>query len=247
MRLEALKFVVGRQVRIAVIQMHDKSDRDLPVLQMIDERAAARLRVERPALRMHDQSGPMAFRGDLPQLLDADAVLLRIDAVAQVEPRHQFLRQRAAASFREQRVAGMKLHPRLVARLVRPVLRDAHIAGRHAAHRTGIGVQHLGRGESGIDLDAQRLGLLREPLADVAKAHDVIAVIVHQRRQQPAGNRVRLRGGQDFEAILADRRVQRRAERFPVGQELVQRDRIDDRAGKDVRADRPSLFPARRR
>jgi hypothetical protein len=51
-------------------------------------------------------------------------------------------------------------------------------------------------------------------------------------------NRVRVRGGQDFEAILADRRVQRRAERLPVGQKLVQRDRIDDRTGKDVRADR---------
>ena len=191
---------------------------------------------------MHDQSEPMALGGDLPQLLDADAVLLRIDAVAQIESRHQFLRQRAAASFGEQRVARMELHARLISGLVRPVLGNAHVAGRHAAHRAGIGIQDFGCSESGIDLDAQRLGLLREPLADVAKAHDVVAVIAHQRRQQPLRNRVRAGSRQDFEAILADRRVQRCTERLPIGQQLVERNRVDDRAGQDVRADRRAFF-----
>ena len=47
---------------------------------------------------------------------------------------------------------------------------------------------------------------------------------------------------QDQEAVFGDRRVERRALRLPVGQELVQRARIDDRARQDVRADLGALF-----
>ncbi len=135
----------------------------------------------------------MLLGRELPQLLEADPVFLRIDAVAQVESLHQLLRQRAAAAFGEQRVLGVELHAGLVFALVRAVLRDAHVAGRDAAHRALVVVEDLGGREAGIDLDAQRLRLLGEPAAHVAEARDVHAVVVHEARQRPVRNPVRLR------------------------------------------------------
>ena len=179
---------------------------------------------------------------DLPELLQADAVLLRIDAVAQVELLHQLLRQRSAATFGEQRVLRVELHAGLVFALVRTVLRDPHVAGRDTADRAGLVVQDLGGRETRIDLDAQRFRLLAEPSAHVAEARDVHAVIVHEPRQRPLRNPVRLVRREQQEAILGHRRVERRALRLPVGQELVQRSRIHDRARKDVRADLRAFF-----
>jgi hypothetical protein len=97
--------------------------------------------------------------------------------------------------------------------------------------------EHLGCREPGIDLDAERLGLGGEPLAQVAQARDVVAMVVHQPRQRPVRNPVRLVRGQDQEPVLDDRRVQRGALGFPVGNELGQAARIDDGARQDVSAD----------
>ena len=48
--------------------------------------------------------------------------------------------------------------------------------------------------------------------------------------------------GQEQEAVLARRRVQRRALLLPVGDQLVQRAGFDHRAGQDVGADLAALF-----
>lgn len=48
------------------------------------------------------------------------------------------------------------------------VFEDAHGAGGDAFYRSVLVVQHLGAGEPGIDLDAERLGLLTQPFGDVA-------------------------------------------------------------------------------
>ena len=50
------------------------------------------------------------------------------------------------------------------------------------------------------------------------------------------------RGSDHEEAIFRDGRVERRALRLPIRQELIQRSRVDDRAGKNVRADLRALF-----
>ena len=242
MQLEPLELVVRRKMRIRVVQMHDEADGDEVVAEVIDERAAAGRRIERPSLAVHDEPFPVLFGLDLPQLLDADAVFLRIDAVAKVESLHQRLRQRPAAAFREQRVPRVQLHSLLVFGLVRAVLRNPHVARRDAAHVTAVAVQHFGRGKARVDFDAERLRLLREPATDVAEAHDVIAMVAHQRRQQALGYRERLVMRQDQEPVFADRRIDRRAQCLPIGHELVQRARIDDGAGQDVRADLRALF-----
>src|SRR5438067_9309490 len=101
MNLEALEFVVGRQMRIAIIQMHDESDRHQIVAPVIDERSAAGVAIERPSLCMNDKAASMLVRRNLPQLLEADSIFLRIDIGAQAEARHQHFGQRSAAALGE--------------------------------------------------------------------------------------------------------------------------------------------------
>ena len=142
----------------------------------------------------------------------------------------------------KQRIARTKLHARLVLGPVRAVPRDPHVAGRHALHRAVVGIQHLGGREARIDLDAERFGLLCEPAAQVAKAADVVAVIAHERREQRGRDAIRLVLGQDEETVFGNRCRERRALRLPVGDQLGERARIDDGAGKDVGADLGSLL-----
>ena len=68
-------------------------------------------------------------------------------------------------------------------------------------------VQHLGGREAGKDLDAERLGLLRQPLDDVAQADDVVAVVV--------------------EACAAPASRASTSRRFAEEQERRRRDRLD--------------------
>ena len=110
--------------------------------------------------------GLVLGRIDLPQLLDADAVGLRIDALAQLEALHQPLGQRAPATLGEDGLLGVQLHARRVVVGMLAVLADAHVAGGDALDRAVLVVQHLGRGEARIDLDAQLLGLGRQPAAE---------------------------------------------------------------------------------
>jgi hypothetical protein len=74
--------------------------------------------------------------------------------------------------------------PRVKEILVRAVLGDAHVAGRDAAHRALVVVQHFGRGEARIDFDTERLGLRRQPAADIAERADIAMMVVHQRRHR---------------------------------------------------------------
>ena len=148
----------------------------------------------------------------------------------------------AAGALGEQRVLADELHARLEIGGGCPVLADAHVAGRDAAHRPGIVVEHFLTGEPGENLHTQRFRLLSQPAHDVAEAHDVVAVVDEALRQQRVRDRDGLRLREQPEPVVAHRRVERRALRLPVGQELGQRDRVHHRARQDVRADLGTLF-----
>ena len=96
--------------------------------------------------------------------------------------------------------------------------------------------------DAGIDLDAQRFGLLAEPAAEAAEAADIAAVIAHQRRHQESGDADAARLAEIIEAVLGDLVCERRALLAPVRQEPVERDGIDHRAGQDMRADLGALL-----
>ena len=162
MRLEALELVEGRQVRVLVVEADHEADATPAVLQVIQERAAVGLRIERPALAVDDEALVVLVRRDLPQFLDADAVVLRIDAVAQVELLHQLLRERPAAAFGEQRVLRVQLHAGLVARALCEPSRAtpmSPVATPLTAPCSSYSTSAAAK--PAIDLHAQRLGLLR--------------------------------------------------------------------------------------
>ncbi len=159
MGLEALELLERRQIRVGVVEVDDEADRHQIVAEVIEERAAAGAVVERPAEGMLHQAGPVLLRIDLPQLLEADAVFLRLAALAETEAGDELLGERAARAFADQRVFGAEFHAALEARLRRAVAADAHVAGRDADDRAAFVVQRLDGGEAREDLDAERLGL----------------------------------------------------------------------------------------
>jgi hypothetical protein len=120
-----------------------------------------------------------------------------------------------------------------------PVLGDTHVARGDALHAPVLAVEHLGAGEAGIDLDPQLLRLLGEPAAEIAEADHVVPVVAEKRRHRQA---VALALGEEQHAVLARGRVDGCALRLPVGDQLVQRARLEHRAGQDVRADLGALF-----
>ncbi len=160
MGLEALKLLERVEIRVLVVEPDDEADRDLAVLEVIEERAAIGRAVERPADRVHDEPGLMARGIDLPQLLEAETIGLRPAVAAQVEARDEKLGERAAAALGEQRLLGAQLDAGLEIGGRVAVLADAVRAGRDAGDALAL-VENFGAGETGIDLDAQRLGFLR--------------------------------------------------------------------------------------
>src|SRR6185437_12135632 len=164
----------GAEIGVAIVEPDDEADRDLVVLEVIEKGAAIGRAVERPADRMKDEARLVARRIDLPQLLDADAVGLRVGGGTQIEALDQCLGQRAAAALSEEGLLADQLDAGLegVGRLA--VLADAHAAGSNALDAPFFVVEHLGTGEARIDLDAERLRLLRQPAAEIAKAGDVV-------------------------------------------------------------------------
>ncbi|BDD93837.1 hypothetical protein PanNE5_32770 [Pandoraea sp. NE5] len=242
MGLVTLELLERRQVRIAVVEPNDETDRHLMIRQVVEERAAVGLRVERPAGRVDDETFLVLGRVDFPQFLDAQAVGLRIAAFVEIELAHQLATQAAPCAFREDRVLGVQFHAQLEVLGRFAVLADAHVAGRHAHDRAVLVVQDLGGREAREDFNAQRFGLLSEPAHDIAQADDIVAVILEAGGQQP-----RRRGGraglvQEQEAIFNDRGVERCTKGFPVGDEFGQRLRIHDRARQDVRPDFRAFF-----
>ncbi len=242
MGLEALEFLERRQPRVGVVESDDKADRDLVVLHVIEEGAAIGGRVQRPARGVNHQAGLVLARVDLPQLLQADAVALRVLAGIEAEPFDQLLAQVAARAFGEDRVLRVQLHAELevVGRLA--VLADAEVAGGHALDRAVLVVQHLGGREAREDLHAQRLGLLAEPAHEVRQADDVVAFVMEALGQQRRRRAARAGLVQEQELVLGDRLVQRRAQFLPVRQQFVQRARVHDRARQDVGAGLRALF-----
>ena len=81
------------------------------------------------------------------------------------------------------------------------VAADPHVAGGDAGDRAAVVEERLGGGEAGEDLDAQRLGLGRQPAADIAERGDVGAVVAHQRRQQEVRQAHRTGRPQPQEAV----------------------------------------------
>ena len=68
MGLEALELFERREIRVLVIEVDDKADRNEIIVEMIEERTTASAVVERPADGVLDKTTAVLFRRDLPKL-----------------------------------------------------------------------------------------------------------------------------------------------------------------------------------
>src|SRR5581483_3965697 len=221
---------------VGVVEMDDEADRHQPLAEMIEEGAAAGLVVERPAHRVLHEAGPMLLGRDLPQLLQPDAEFLRPRLGIETELPYELLRKRAAGPLRDKRILATKRNAGRVAVLVAAIAGDTFVAGDDALDRAARAEDRLGHGDAGIDLDAGLLGLLAEPAAQAAETADIAAVVAHERRHNEIRNAEAANLPQIVEAVLGDLGLERRALLTPIGDQRVETDRIDHRAGQDVSA-----------
>ena len=232
MRLQPLHFLEGREPGVRVVESHDIAVGHHVLPPVIQERTAIDIGRHWPANGMDDGAGPMVLLGDFPQLLDPDAEGLRIDAFAEVEHIEQFLGQAPPAALGENRISRAQFHPGGEIGPVGAIAIDPHVPGGDPYHPPVLD-QHLGRREARVDLDAQFLRLGTEPAHHVAERGDIVAMVVQGRRcRQPDGAVF----GQEQEPVIGRRRGEGRSPFLPVRDQLVQRPRLDHRAGEDMRA-----------
>ncbi len=136
MRLETLEFLKGRKVRIGIIQPDNITDRHLIAVQMIEERPAIGVGGQRPADRMPGCAGLRLGRVDVPQLLDADGIGLRVLALTKIELVEQRFCQMPTAPFGKNGLFRAKLHATHIHIGLLAILADPHIAGGNAANGT---------------------------------------------------------------------------------------------------------------
>mmetsp|Transcript_22712 Transcript_22712/g.64678 ORF Transcript_22712/g.64678 Transcript_22712/m.64678 type:complete len:635 (-) Transcript_22712:55-1959(-) len=243
-RLPLLEHLKGVEVGVGVVERDDVPCDDERVsvalgrIEVVQERAAPRVVVCRPSGGVVDVPRPVLLRSDAPQLLESEAVRLRLGARGEAELVDDLLGERAAAALRKERRLCAQLHPSLKRVLWRAVLRHAHVVGRHTDHLVRVVVQDLDAALSGVYLDAELLRLLRQPRGEVAEPHDVVAVVVgrrarHDRQREVEAGEPR---GDVAEPLGRHRRLERRAALLPVREELLQRARLKHRARERVLA-----------
>ncbi len=150
--------------------------------------------------------------------------------------------QRAARAFGEEGVLAAQLHAAHEVVGWLPVTPNAHVAGRHADHRTIVVVENLGGRKARIDLDAELGRLLAEPDAQRAQADDVVAVVAHQRGHEEVRHAERAVFRQNQELVGLDLGVDGGTLLLPVRHEPVETLGIDDGTRQDMGADSGALF-----
>src|SRR5215472_18294062 len=121
----------------------------------------------------------------LPQLLDADPIDLGVAPATQIEFFFELFAELPPAALGEEGVLGKQFRARLIGIGGLAIAAHPHIAGGDAPDGAALVVQHFRPAKSGIDLDPHLFGTLAEPAADIAQAHDIVAVIAEAARQQP--------------------------------------------------------------
>ena len=183
---------------------------------MINEGSPAVPEPERPTHRMCDLAFVVLLRVHFPDFFHADAELGDITVGIQLEPRDHVFGERTAYAFGQEYVFAMQFHPRLVTRPRRAIGFLPELASDHAFQATVVVPYQIGTGHAGKDFDAQFFGLLGQPPADIAHRYDVIAVVVHQGRQQGIGDAKLARLPKHIEVVFLDLDGDRCASVLPV-------------------------------
>src|SRR5690606_7898538 len=99
MMLEALELAERGEMRVPVAERHDEAHRHPSAGGVVQEAAAVGVVGKRPAGRVQHRAGRVLRRIDLPDFLEAEAVVLRIPPAPQPEARLEDLAEMAAAAL----------------------------------------------------------------------------------------------------------------------------------------------------
>jgi hypothetical protein len=245
--LEALELVEGRQPGILVVEVDDVADRDVVLAEVVHPGTAGGGVVERPAEAVVDQALLELGVRDLPDLLDADAVLLDIGLGVQAVLGLDHLGEGTAHALGDEDVLAVELDAWRILRGRLAVLTDADHARDDARDAPVLAPDHVGGGEAGVDLHPRLLRLHSEPAAQVPQRADETAMVVHVLgRREPAEVHLPVRPEND-QLVLGHGRVERVVEFVELREQLSQGDRVHDRTRQDMGADFRALLQQRDR
>ena len=159
--------------RIFVVQTGHVADGEQRVGDSVDPCTAVFLCGQRIAQRVDDFALGDAAGRHLPQLLNADAVHLRVVWIFQVEAFDDLLGAGAARAFTENRHFGAKIVPWLEVRFRLTVLVDSFVIRLHADDLVAV-EKHLAGGKSSKDGDAGRFHFFRHPLDKLVDGDDIV-------------------------------------------------------------------------
>ena len=127
---------IGR--RIGIVEPGHQTDVDDVSVHAVDPAAAIGIVRQRRTHRVDDVARPEASGRNLPQLLDADGVHLRIAVTIEPQLFDRRLGQRAARAFAQHDDFRHEIGPGLVVRLVVAVVIDTFVADAHADHTIAV-------------------------------------------------------------------------------------------------------------
>ncbi len=178
MLLELLERIERRQPGILVVQADDEAHVHPVCVEVIEEAAAVGPRIQRPAESVLNQPGLDPPSRQLPQLLHAEAVVLRAAVRVQLEMGDELFRQAAASAFGHYGDGCAHFGPGSVVRSGLAVLVDPHVAELHAGDGA-VGIeQRLGGRKAGKNIDAQPFRLAGKPGRQQTQRDDEVAVVV---------------------------------------------------------------------
>ena len=163
MVLELLKRLEGGKLRVPVIEPDDEADIDPVRIEVINETAAIDAAIQRPADAMQNMAGFAAAIGQLPELLEPQAVSLWVAVAVQRKLCDQSFGQAAAATLGQHGQPAMNIDARCEVGSFGTIGLTAHVADPDANHAVVGAIEQFIAGEARENIDAQRLGLLRQP------------------------------------------------------------------------------------
>lgn len=112
------------------------------------------------------------------------------------------------------------------------VLVESNLVRLDPSNTTSIlSVKNFGGGESRVNFDSQLFGLFREPSSELREGDDIVALVGHLRRVRHGEGTGRSEPSHRIgERFL----VERCAEFFPIGNQLVEGLRFNDSSREDV-------------
>ncbi len=147
---------------------------------------------------------------------------------------NQFFCQRTPHTLGNHHIAAQQFHARLevILGLTFPV--QAEHAGHHAMEGTIFTENQLTGGKAWIYLNPQTFRLFGKPTAQIAKRGCVAAMIIHQFGHEEIGQAYASGWTQHQKTVLGYGVVQGAIFCLPIGNEIIQRNRVHHRTRKDM-------------